>query len=131
MFFPNPTIFYECLRLLLMWLLFILTIKVLLANGVSTFFISSNLIFSYGPRILSKNFTDCNFLNSWVFANFILTYELFAKPVRRFQTCLSVKNNLYGKLILSLELPPYISMIILRLDQCHIFLLILICCDIN
>ena len=43
-----------------------------------------------------KNPPDCNFLDSWVFQNFILAEELFAKALQSFKSGLSVGNNLYG-----------------------------------
>ena len=41
----------------------------------------------------------CTILDSWVFENFILTDEPFAKDLRIFETCVSVNNNLWGKLV--------------------------------
>ena len=43
-----------------------------------------------------KNPPDCNFLDSWVFQNFILAEELFTKALQSFKSGLSVGNNLYG-----------------------------------
>ena len=40
---------------------------------------------------------------NWVFNNFILADELFAKALQSFESCLSVTNNLCGKLISSLQ----------------------------
>ena len=37
--------------------------------------------------------------------SFLLTYDLFAKDLRAFETCLLVKNNLYGILVWSEESP--------------------------
>ena len=42
-------------------------IKMLLANGLITFFINSNPIFSNGPNNLSRNPPDCIILDNWVF----------------------------------------------------------------
>ena len=39
-------------------------IKTLLANGLSTFFIDGNPVFSDGPRSLPRNPSDCTFLGS-------------------------------------------------------------------
>ena len=44
-------------------------------------------------------------LDKWVFENFILVDETFAKASRIFETCVSFNNILYGKLVSSLELP--------------------------
>ena len=46
-------------------------IKTLLANGLITFFINSNLVFSYGLRSLARNPLDCIILDNWVFDNLI------------------------------------------------------------
>ena len=53
-------------------------IKRLLANGFSTF--SRN-----GPKGLHKNPSDCPILDSWLFENFILADEVFAKPLRNLE----------------------------------------------
>ena len=45
------------------------------------------------------------FYTTWVFDNFILAEELFAKALWSFETCALVKNNLYSKLFSSLESP--------------------------
>ena len=42
-------------------------IKTLLANGLITFFISGNPVFSNGPRSIPRNHPDCIILNIWVF----------------------------------------------------------------
>ena len=81
-------------------------IKTLLANGLSTFPIKGNPVFSNGPKILPRYPHDCPILRNWVFDNFILAEELFAKALRSFETCVLVNNNLRGKLFLSLE-PPF------------------------
>ena len=46
-------------------------IKMLLANGLITFFISSNPAFSNGPRSLPRTPPDCIILDNWVFGNLI------------------------------------------------------------
>ena len=46
-------------------------LKTLLANGVMTFFINGNPIFSNGPRSLPRNPLDCIILDNWVFGNLI------------------------------------------------------------
>ena len=76
-------------------------IKTLVANGLSTFFIKGKPAFSAGPRSLTRNPADCTILDSWVFNNFILGNELFAKGLWN----LSISDNLYEKLVSSLESP--------------------------
>ena len=49
------------------------------------------------------NPADFIILNNSVFENFILSDEPFAKDLRIFETCVSVNNNLCGKLVSSLE----------------------------
>ena len=44
-------------------------------------------------------------VRNWVFDNFILADEPFAKTLRSLETCVSINNNLCGKLFLSLESP--------------------------
>ena len=72
-------------------------IKTLLANGLSTFFIKGNPVFSNGPESLSKNPPDCLILCNRVFDYFTLTDEPFAKALRSFETCVLVNNNLCRK----------------------------------
>ena len=76
-------------------------IKAILANGLSRFPIKGNPVFSDGPKILPRNPLDCFILRNWVFDNFILADEPFAKALRRFETCLLVNNNLWEELFLS------------------------------
>ena len=52
---------------------------------------------------MGRNCLDRTILDSWVFDNFIVTDELFLIALRRLETCVSVNNNLCGKLISSLE----------------------------
>ena len=40
-----------------------------------------------------------------IFSNFILTDQPFANALQIFETCVSVNNNLCGKLVSSLEFP--------------------------
>ena len=54
-----------------------------------------------GPN---KNRPNCGMLDNWVFDNFILADKPFAKALRIFETYLSVKNNLWGKVVSLLEL---------------------------
>ena len=80
-------------------------IKTLLASVFSTFFIKGKSVFSNGLRNLLKNSLDCLILFNWVFDNFILADELFAKVLRSLETHVLINNNLYGKLVSSLESP--------------------------
>ena len=75
----------------------------LLANGLSTFYIKSNLTFKNGPRSLPRDPPDCTILSKWVFANFILADEFFAKALRSFGPCLLVSYSLWGKFVSSLD----------------------------
>ena len=74
-------------------------IKTLLANGLITFFIKGNPVFSNGPSNLLRNRPDWIIFDNWVFENLISADKLFAKYSRRLETCLSVNNNLWGKLV--------------------------------
>ena len=80
-------------------------IKTLLANGLSTFFMKDNPVFSDGPKNIPKNLPNCFFLCNWVFYNFILAKELFAKALRILEIFVLVNKNLCGKLFLSSESP--------------------------
>ena len=76
------------------------SIKLLLANGLSTFLIKGNLVFSNGPKNrLPKNPHYCPILCNWVFDNFMLANGLFAKALRSFETCVLVNKNLCRKLL--------------------------------
>ena len=77
----------------------------LLTNGLSTFFITDNPVFSNVHEGLLKNPPDLPVLCNWVFDNFILGEELFAKALLCIETCLLLNNNLCGKLVSSLESP--------------------------
>ena len=63
------------------------SIKMTLANGLSTFFIKGNVIFSNGPKSLPRNPPECPILCKWVLDNFLLADESFAKALQSFQTC--------------------------------------------
>ena len=80
-------------------------IKMLLANGLSTFPIKDNPVFSNGPKSLTRNPPDCPVLWSWVFDNFIQADEPYGKALRSFETYVLVHNNLWGKLFSLLESP--------------------------
>ena len=79
--------------------------KTSLANGLSTFPIKGKPVFSYCPRSLPRNPLNCIILDNWVFKNFILADYLFAKASQILEACVLVNNNLWGKLVPSLELP--------------------------
>ena len=64
-------------------------IKTLLANSLSTLPIKGKPVFSNGPKSLPKNPPDCSILCNWVFDNFTLAEELFAKAARSLETCIS------------------------------------------
>ena len=68
-------------------------INTLLANGLITFDMKDNPVFSNGPNNLPKNPPDCIILENWVFDNLILADKLFVKALRRFETCVLVNNN--------------------------------------
>ena len=59
-------------------------IKTLLASGLRIFIIKGDQVFSNGPKILTKNSSDCHILSNWVFYNFILAEELSGKVLRSF-----------------------------------------------
>ena len=63
--------------------------KTLLANGLITVDIKGNPVFSNVPSNLPKN-PECVILDNWFFDNLISAGELFAKALRRFETCLLV-----------------------------------------
>ena len=69
-------------------------IKNLLANVLSTIFITGNHVFSNGPKILSKDPPDCAILSNWVHNNFMQVEELFSRVLRSSKTCVLVNNNL-------------------------------------
>ena len=56
-------------------------IKILLANALSTFFIKDKPGFCNGHKSLPKNLPSCPILDKWVFDNFILSDEAFAKRI--------------------------------------------------
>ena len=71
-------------------------IKALLANGLITFSIKGNPVFSNLPRSLPRNPPGCIILDNWVFDKIISIDKLFAKALQRFATYLLVNNNLCG-----------------------------------
>ena len=54
-------------------------IKTHLANGLSTFFINGKPNLINGPRGLPRNPPDSNFLDSWIFDNFVLAMENYVE----------------------------------------------------
>ena len=48
---------------------------------------------------------NCANLDNWVFENFILIDEPSTKVSQIFEACVSVDNNIWEKLVLSLEIP--------------------------
>ena len=56
-------------------------------------------------KSLTENPPDCPMFCSWVFDNFILADELFAKALWGLKTCVLLNNNLCGRLFSSLESP--------------------------
>ena len=67
------------------------------------FVINGNPVFSNNPKSLPKKPPNCFILCNWVFDNFILVDEPFAKALRSLETCVLVNNNVCEKLISSLE----------------------------
>ena len=74
-------------------------IKILLGNGLITFFIKGNPVFSNGPRGLPRNPPDCLILDNWGFDKLVSVDDLLAKALQRFSTYLLANNNLWGKLV--------------------------------
>ena len=66
--------------------------KILLANGLSIFYIKAKLIFNDRLRSLLRNAANCITLDSRALDNLILADNLFAKVLRIFENWLS--NNL-------------------------------------
>ena len=56
-------------------------IKTLLANGLNTFSIKGNPVFSNGPKSLPKNPSDYPMLCNWVFDDFVLAFEPFEEAL--------------------------------------------------
>ena len=66
----------------------------LLAISLSTFIIKGSPVFNSGHQVLPKNTRDHPILYNWVFDNFILAEESFAKSLRSSETCVLFNNNL-------------------------------------
>ena len=82
--------------------------SVSIANGLSTFPVKGNPVFINSFKSLPRNPPACPILCNWVFDNFILAEELFAKALESLElqrTCILVNNNLWGKSLSSLESP--------------------------
>ena len=79
--------------------------ETLLTNGLNTFSTKGNPVFSNGCKSLPKNPHDSPILCNWVFDNFILAEELFAKDLWSLKTCALVNNYLCRKLFSPLESP--------------------------
>ena len=45
----------------------------------------------------NRNYPNFTILDNWIFENFILADEPFAKALHIFKTCVSVNSNLCGK----------------------------------
>ena len=78
----------------------LLLLILILANSLSKFPIKGKLIFSNAPKSLAKNLPDCLILcvyNNWVYNNFIIAGDFFAKALQSLGICLLVNNNLCGK----------------------------------
>ena len=76
-------------------------IQTLLGNDLSIFFIKSSPIFS--RKSLPKNLPDCLILCNWVFHNFKLADELFAKALQNLETFVLFNYNFCRKLFSLLE----------------------------
>ena len=98
----------------------------LLVDGLGTFPIKGNPVFSNGPKSPTKNLPNCHILCKWLFDSFILAEELFAKALRSFQTCVLANNKLCEKLFSSLE-PPTIFEEILKITLVPSFIPDLTC----
>ena len=57
------------------------------------------IFFGNGLSNLPRKPPDCIIFDNWVFDNLISADELFAKDLRRFETCVLVNNNVWGKLV--------------------------------
>ena len=80
-------------------------IKTLSAKGLSKLSVMDNPVFIKDPKRQPKKNLDFPILWNCIFDNFILADEPFAKALRRFGTCVLVKDNLCRKLFSSLESP--------------------------
>ena len=65
----------------------------LLFITLSPFPIKDKPLFSNGPKSLPRNPPDCAIFDNWVFDNFLLADEPFAKTWQSFVTSVLVKIN--------------------------------------
>ena len=56
-------------------------------------------------KVYPRNPSNCTILDRWVFENFVLADEPFAKTLQIHETCVLANNNWCEKLISSLESP--------------------------
>ena len=84
----------------------------LLTNGLSTFFIKDNRVFTNSFKSLPKNPPGCPTLCNRIFDNFILADEPFVKALPSLNTCVLVNNDLCGKLFSALESPATFEVIL-------------------
>ena len=56
------------------------------------FFIRDRAVFNNNPESIPRSYPDCALSCIWVFDNFILAEELFAKALRSFETYVLVNN---------------------------------------
>ena len=61
-------------------------------------------VFNLWSTVL-RNPPDCTILDSWVFDNYIFSDKIFAKALQSLENCVLINNNLYRKLVPSLESP--------------------------
>ena len=73
-------------------------VKTLLASNLSTFLIKGKQVFSNGSKSLLKNPPDFPIFCNWVFDNFILAEEPFARTLRSIETCVSINSTLFSLL---------------------------------
>ena len=92
-------------------LLILILLKTVLANSLSIVLIKGKPVFSNGR---TKNPLDCPTLCNWIFDNFILADEPFAKALWSLRTCVLVDNNLCWKLFSSLDSPTTFEDIIIQ-----------------
>ena len=76
-----------------------------LFNSFTYEFATEFIVLNGGNKITIKpgiiNPPNCTILNNWVFESSILADEPFAKALQIFETCVSVNNDLCGKLVFS------------------------------
>ena len=65
----------------------LIRVKTSLANGFKTFFNKGNQVFGSGLKSLPKNPPDCPISCNWIFHNFNLADNPFAKSLRSSETC--------------------------------------------